>query len=652
VTMTKEEKDCVVQRQRLEQAFAAAAGNLGRNGKANGKTDEPPPTAGYDGPEGYEERIWPGEGERPDKPDQTEFDALGVVWADDIQLELDKPGLVDGLLGTAAMTVLYGESGSGKTFVAVDIACHVAAGKPWRGMAVEQGTVVYVAAESPTSIKRRIWAWKRRHDVEHLPIAIVTASVNLLNGDTEKVIALIQRIREQTGRPVAFVVIDTLARAMVGNENSPEDMGAFVSSCDRIREASAGHVMVVHHSGKDQARGARGHSSLRAATDVEMEVAGGESVRSVTVKKNRDGEEGDVYGFKLDIVELGENAKGRMVTTCVVAEREADGEVTKVTNAACRGANQRVTYEALQAALSDHGAPPPPAHDIPSNVRVVTVTQWREAATRYLPHEETKHKAQAFKRAMERLVAERVVRHVDGYVWLPGPGGHKGHNGHILPDVTECDRTESSGHKGHTVTHPFRGVTDVTVTSDGQEQPSGEKAGLDETDRDAEPLDKPASRWPAGLGASMIRHLERQARDTVQVNKPATVFWFSPLVGLRGGVKAVKCKLVSFYDGPDSAYDDDSRGIQLSTEKREGRRAAHYAMGGRWPCWLVAVEGHAAPDNFPIEPQAFNEWFDRWAKKVGAKIICDYRKEAEADGGLDYMKPRDAEADQPEWSDL
>jgi hypothetical protein len=436
--------------------------------RPNGKIHEPP-IGDYDGPDGHQGRLPP--------DDLDSFKALGVVWADDIQLELDKPGLVDGLLGTTAMTVLYGESGSGKTFVAVDLASHVAAGKPWRGMDVEQGVVIYVAAESPTSIERRIWAWKRRHDVEHLPIAIVTASVNLLNGDTEKIIALIRRIREQTGRPVAFVVIDTLARAMVGNENSPEDMGAFVSSCDRIREATAGHVMVVHHSGKDQARGARGHSSLRAATDVEMEVIGGESVRSVTVKKNRDGEEGATYGFKLDTVELGENAKGRMVTTCVVAEREADGEVTKVTNAACRGANQRVTYEALQAALCDHGAPPPPARDIPPNVRVVTVVQWREAAVRYLPHEETKHKAQAFKRAMERLVAERAVRHVDGYVWLPGPDGHKGH---ISPDVTECDRTESPGHKGHTVTHPFRGVTDVTVTSDGQEQPiGGSKDGLE-----------------------------------------------------------------------------------------------------------------------------------------------------------------------------
>jgi hypothetical protein len=453
VNMTKEEKDHVVQRQRLEQALAAAAGNLGHNGKANGKADETPPTFSYDGPEDYEEQIWPDESERPEKPDQTEFDALGVVWADDIQLELDKPGLVDGLLGTTAMTVLYGESGSGKTFVAVDLASHVAAGIPWRGMDVEQGVVIYVAAESPTSIKRRLWAWKQRHGVEHLPVAVVTASVNLLNGDTEKVIALIRRLREQTGKPVAFVVIDTLARAMVGNENSPEDMGAFVSSCDRIREASGGHLLVVHHSGKDQARGARGHSSLRAATDVEMEVTGSESVRSVTVKKNRDGEEGATYGFKLDIMELGENAKGRMVTTCVATESEA--EVTSVTRVTRLPPNMRVTYEALQAAIVDHGTEPPLAPDISRNVKVVTVEQWCEAAVRYLPQAETKQKNQAFKRSMEALVAQKLVRHVNGVVWIQSgkvvvASGHTGHVGHMGLNVTDVTDTQTPGHAGHT----------------------------------------------------------------------------------------------------------------------------------------------------------------------------------------------------------
>src|SRR3954453_14086860 len=108
------------------------------------------------------------------------------------------------------MTVLYGESGSGKPFVALHLPCHVAAGRPWRGMDVEQGVVVYVAAESPESVQRRVWAWKRHHGVEHLPLVGVTWSVDLLNGDVEAMLELIRELRERFGR-IALIVIDTLA---------------------------------------------------------------------------------------------------------------------------------------------------------------------------------------------------------------------------------------------------------------------------------------------------------------------------------------------------------------------------------------------------------------------------------------------------------
>jgi putative DNA primase/helicase len=168
-----------------------------------------------------------------------------------------------------------------------------------------------------------------------------------------------------------------------------------------------------------------------------------------------------------------------------------------------------------------------------------------------------------------------------------------------------------------------------------------------------QPDDEPATSPFAGLPPSMQRHLERVSRETVRVDKPATVFSFSPLVGQRGGVKASKAQLASLYDGPDRAYSDDSRAIQLKIEKRErGRRPEYYDLGSSWPCWLVAVEGHASPDDFPTDPHAFNEWFDRWARETGARIICDYREKAEADGGLDYMKPPAAIAVEPEGEDV
>jgi hypothetical protein len=316
------------------------------------------------------------------------------------------------------MTVIYGESGAGKSFAAIDIACHVTAGLPWYGLEVEQGIVVYVAAESPKSIERRIWAWKKRHGVERLPVLVVQSTVDFLNGDADALVALLERVRRERG-PIALVVVDTLARAMTGNENSPEDMGRFVSSCDRLREAGECHVIVVHHCGKDAAKGARGHSSLRAATDVEGEVAkADDGARILTIKKNRDGEEGAAYAFRLEPVELGENAKGRMVTTCVTVACDPTERATGKKERP-PGPNEKIVLEALAAALCDHGVEPPLERDIPQRVKVVTVEQWQAAALRYLPQAEVKRRNEAFARAQAGLVADGHVRHVNGYVWIP-----------------------------------------------------------------------------------------------------------------------------------------------------------------------------------------------------------------------------------------
>lgn len=293
---------------------------------------------------------------------------LSTIWASEIEINLDTGGVVDGLLPRTGMTVLYGESGSGKTFNALDLACRIAAGRPWREMEVERGIVIYVAAEAPESVKRRIWAWRQHHQVEHLPVLVVQSSVDLLNGDADALVALVARVARDHAR-VAMVVVDTLARAMTGNENAPDDMGKFVAACGAIREVGDTHVLVVHHSGKDLAKGARGHSCLRAATDVELEV----TVGCIKVTKSRDDEGDRIYGFKLETVELGVNAKGRTVKTCVAVEAEAPAASAR--NAKPKGAIEKVVHDALLAALVDHGEPAPAAPDIPPNVKVAPVAR-------------------------------------------------------------------------------------------------------------------------------------------------------------------------------------------------------------------------------------------------------------------------------------
>jgi RecA-family ATPase len=144
-------------------------------------------------------------------------------------------------------------------------------------------------------------------------------------------------------------IVDTLSRALVGgDENGPKDMGAFVVHCDRVRQAVDAHMMVIHHSGKDTTKGARGHSSLRAATDTEIELVKNSFTGTVTAttKKQREQKEGQVFSYILNSLELGEDADGDLITSCVV-ERVEDESCTTVKLSTKQRNAKKAFYNAL-----------------------------------------------------------------------------------------------------------------------------------------------------------------------------------------------------------------------------------------------------------------------------------------------------------------
>ena len=350
---------------------------------------------------------------------------LSMIWADDIELDLDQTYLVAGLLGSTGLTVVYGESGCGKTFWAVDLAGHIACGLPWHGKRVEQGPVIYVAAESPESVKRRLYAWRSRHEVDAMPIAIVQSSINLMDNDAERIVELGREIIDQYGR-VALVVIDTLARSMVGNENSGEDMGAYVMACDTIRAGLDTQVMVIHHCGKNDARGARGHSSLKAATDQEIEVvANQDSTHSAKATKVRDDANGENFGFMLDVVELGENAYGEIVTTCVARASENRVQHSGKSKNIKLTDNASLLLECLEEALATFGTAPPPCDQTKGVPSAVRTDQWREIYNRRSAYEDTEKGKNSRYRAFSRGVTKlQGLKRVDGWTdwwWIVRP---------------------------------------------------------------------------------------------------------------------------------------------------------------------------------------------------------------------------------------
>lgn len=258
------------------------------------------------------------------------------------------PPLIKGLLDQGTMSVLYGDSNVGKTFVAMDMAFHIGAGLPYGGMRTTRGLVVYVAAEGGNGARKRLAALREKFPTTDVDFLLLASSVDLRNPKADTV-PLCEAIRS-LGRPVALLVIDTLSRALAGgDENSPVDMGALVKHFDVIRKACApAHLMAVHHTGKDKAKGARGHTLLRAATDTELEVA--ENV--ITATKQRDMDKSWSSGFSLTVHKLGLDADGDPVTSCtvnLVGVEEGRAAAARPT------AREREVLAALGAASALHG---------------------------------------------------------------------------------------------------------------------------------------------------------------------------------------------------------------------------------------------------------------------------------------------------------
>lgn len=228
--------------------------------------------------------------------------------------------LVKGVIPQTGMGIVYGDSGSGKTFIAIDLALSIARGLSWQGCRVKQPTgVLYVSAEGGGAMGARLQAYAKHHvtDLSPLPFGVVTEGLNLRGGDFTKVIEGCNQMRSR-GAPIGLIVLDTLNRTMGGgDENSSMDMGEYLAAVAKIVDATGAFVLIVHHSGKDAKRGARGHSSLRAAVDTELEVKAEGDAQLLKVTKSRDGLTGTEYAYKREIIVLNLDDDLDEVTSCV-----------------------------------------------------------------------------------------------------------------------------------------------------------------------------------------------------------------------------------------------------------------------------------------------------------------------------------------------
>jgi|11BtaG_2_1085332.scaffolds.fasta_scaffold00685_10 hypothetical protein len=273
-----------------------------------------------------------------------------IFWLKDAEPVLTSSYLIKGWLGRGQMSVVYGPSNVGKSFFCLDMALCVSASVDWQGSKVKGGPVLYLATEGGNAFQSRCVALRKQYGIFDAPLAVRPSPVDLLRpeADLAGLIELCKQIEVDTGEPLAMIVIDTLSRAMAGgDENGPTDMTSFIANVDALRDVTGAHIMIVHHSGKDAARGARGHSSLKAGADSEIELEVDGKLRTATATKQRDLEPQDPFVFTLKVHELGKDEDGDAVTTCTIEQADPD-DVADMQQKRPSGANQKVVVSAFK----------------------------------------------------------------------------------------------------------------------------------------------------------------------------------------------------------------------------------------------------------------------------------------------------------------
>lgn len=309
--------------------------------------------------------------------------------------------LVKGFLPKANLGVLFGESGSGKSFAMLDLSAAICRGLEfWNGHRVSKGRVLYVVAEGVSGFRQRIKAYCHQQAIPRIGMDVIyDITPNLTN--VAQITDLISEIRQR--EPYDLIVMDTFAQVMAGaDENNGQDVGNALAQCKRIAHRCNAMVLLVHHSGKDASKGSRGHSSIKAACDVEIKVERSNDTRSITTSKMKDGIEGIGYLFSLHTVVLSQDEDGDDITSCIV-EFKGSGQV-KPESKKKTGANELALLDALHNALGLSGG----------EAGIETAKVQEEFCAQFDPSKRQSYKNQAFKRALETLLEKGDIFEENG----------------------------------------------------------------------------------------------------------------------------------------------------------------------------------------------------------------------------------------------
>lgn len=332
--------------------------------------------------------------------------AFEFTRADDLELTEIK-WVVDDYIEADSLAQVFGDPGGGKSFVAIDLACCVATGKPWHGHDVKQGSVFYIAGEGHNGLARRLKAWQIGNgtSLAGVPLYKSHRAAQLYDATEAAVVAeSIKQLSAEANCIPSMIVIDTLARNHGGDENSTQDMNSFIQHLDvYLRQPWKCCVMVVHHSGVADKDRSRGSTALKGALDAEYkcQLDSGTKTIAFESKKMKDAEMPSPKNFQITQVDLPINNKNGMpVKGAYLTAVDISGLVSQVQKKTYLSPNQKQVMECLVMLevnlLKNH------------QLRPVGYDEWRDCA------KEHGVKNNRFWEVVKSMIAKEMILEVDG----------------------------------------------------------------------------------------------------------------------------------------------------------------------------------------------------------------------------------------------
>ena len=351
-----------------------------------------------------------------------------VIFPWNAKPQLDSTYIIKNWITENSISVVYGPSNVGKSFFCMSLAYYIAAGEEWINNKVKRGSVLYLATEGGRAFENRLYALHEAHGFNDVSLAVRPSPINLYDADED--IAKVEAIMAEIGKrmePVTVLVIDTLARATAGqmDENNNSEMSKLIAGLDAIRERTGVHIMLVHHSGKDASKGARGASALRAACDTEIELSFDEETRVRTAKatKQRDMETGAEINFVLQIVELGEDTDGDQVTTCIIREATREEMEEVQSDNKPTGKNQKLFVKCFMQLRGERVGGPNPSGAGWPEPRKFWCMDLETLGDHFKGKVATERPQQTWTQTLNGMHEKGLVEINEGKIWLTGKSG-------------------------------------------------------------------------------------------------------------------------------------------------------------------------------------------------------------------------------------